>query len=31
VLMSVWANIASHWAAYQASRSELKQDEQQEN
>jgi hypothetical protein len=27
VLMSVWANIGSHWAAYQASRAELKQDE----
>lgn len=28
VLMSVWANIAGHWSAYQASRAELKQDEQ---
>lgn len=27
VLMSVWANIAGHWSAYQASRAELKQDE----
>lgn len=27
VLMSVWANIAGHWSAYQASRSEEKQDE----
>lgn len=27
VLMSLWANIASHWAAYQASRSEVKIDE----
>lgn len=26
VLMSVWANIGSHWSAYQASRSEEKQD-----
>lgn len=26
VLMSVWANIAGHWSAYQASRSEEKQD-----
>lgn len=26
VLMSVWANIAGHWAAYQASRAEEKQD-----
>lgn len=27
VLMSLWANIAAHWAAYQASRSEEKMDE----
>lgn len=27
VLMSVWANIAGHWSAYQASRAELKQDQ----
>lgn len=27
ILMSVWANIAAHWAAYQASKSEQKQDE----
>jgi hypothetical protein len=26
VLMSVWANIAGHWSAYQASRAEEKQD-----
>lgn len=31
VLMSVWANIGSHWAAYQASRAELKQDENNQN
>lgn len=31
VLMSVWANIGSHWAAYQASRAELKQDNQVDN
>jgi len=30
-LMSVWANIAGHWSAYQASRAELKQDKQGEN
>lgn len=29
VLMSVWANIAGHWSAYQASRAELKQDDQE--
>jgi hypothetical protein len=28
VLMSVWANIAGHWSAYQASRTEVKQDKQ---
>lgn len=28
ILMSVWANIAGHWSAYQASRAERKQDEQ---
>ncbi|UDL16805.1 hypothetical protein SEA_ATUIN_134 [Arthrobacter phage Atuin] len=28
VLMSVWANIAGHWSAYQASRAELKQDQE---
>lgn len=27
VFMSLWANIAGHWSAYQASRAELKQDE----
>jgi hypothetical protein len=27
VLMSVWANIAGHWSAYQASRAEEKQDD----
>lgn len=27
VLMSVWANIAGHWSAWQASRSEIKVDE----
>lgn len=31
VLMSVWANIAGHWSAYQASRAELKQDEANKN
>jgi hypothetical protein len=27
VLMSVWANIAGHWSAWQASRSEIKAEE----
>ena len=26
-LMSVWANFVGHWSAYQAARSEAKQDE----
>jgi hypothetical protein len=27
-LVSVWANVAGHWATWQASRIEVKQDEQ---
>lgn len=29
VLMSVWANIGAHWSAYQASRAELNNDDNQ--
>ena len=29
VLMSVWANIAGHWSAWQAARGEVKTDEQE--
>lgn len=31
ILMSVWANIAGHWSAYQASRAEQEQKKQNGN
>jgi len=29
VLMSLWANIAAHWSAWQAARTEVKEDERE--